>query len=190
MKSLVTLTVIIAMGILSWIGLGSSQKIDRIVPPVESIYEIQINKLDGNPLDLKQFEGKKLMIVNVASKCGLTPQYEELQKLHEQYGESLTIIGVPCNQFMNQEPGTKEEIAEFCQKNYGVEFIITEKVDVKGADQHPLYQWLTSKSKNGSTDSSVKWNFQKYLISESGELLSVFAPTVKPMDEEILNSLK
>jgi glutathione peroxidase len=125
------------------------------------------------------------MIVNVASKCGFTPQYKDLQELHELYGEKLMIIGVPCNQFMGQEPGDAEEIATFCERNYGVTFQMTEKVDVKGKDQHPMYTWLTQKSENGSQDSEVKWNFQKYIISENGELLGVFGSKVNPMSEEI-----
>lgn len=150
-----------------------------------SIYDIEINSLDGNALNLNDYKGKKLLIVNVASKCGYTPQYKDLQELHEKYGEKVTILGVPCNQFLNQEPGTAEEIATFCEKNYGVSFQLTEKVDVKGKDQHPLYEWLTNKSKNGSQDSSVKWNFQKYVISENGELEAVFGSKVNPMSEEI-----
>jgi len=138
-------------------------------------------------LDLNDYKGKKLLIVNVASKCGYTPQYKDLQELHEKYGEKVTILGVPCNQFLNQEPGTAEEIATFCEKNYGVSFQLTEKVDVKGKDQHPLYEWLTNKSKNGSQDSTVKWNFQKYVISENGELEAVFGSKVNPMSEEITN---
>ena len=129
------------------------------------------------------------MFVNVASKCGYTPQYSKLQKLHDMYKDQLVIIGVPCNQFMGQEPGTNEEIASFCQKNYGVSFLMTEKVDVKGSSQHPLYQWLTSKDLNGNSDSKVKWNFQKYLVSETGELIDVFSPGVDPLDEQIISKI-
>lgn len=157
---------------------------------VPSVYDIKINALDGTAIDLSQYKGKMILFVNVASKCGFTPQYEGLQKLHAQYKDKLVIIGVPCNQFMNQEPGTSTEIAEFCQKNYGVEFLITEKVDVKGNDQHTLYQWLTTKELNGKLDSKVKWNFQKYLLDETGNLIEKFDSGVKPMDEAILKHLK
>ncbi len=178
------------MGFFGLFSFMSSNKIDQINPPVESIYDISIHGLAGDSLDLNDFKGKKLLIVNVASKCGFTPQYKDLQELHEKYGDKLVIIGVPCNQFMSQEPGDASEIATFCEKNYGVTFQITEKVDVKGNEQHPLYRWLTDKSKNGSGDSTVKWNFQKYLISESGELLQVFGSKVNPMSDEILAFLK
>lgn len=151
----------------------------------KTIYDFEINGLLGGNIDFSDFKGKKILCVNVASKCGFTPQYEALQKLHEKYSDQLVIIGFPCNQFMNQEPGTNEEIATFCKKNYGVEFLITEKIDVKGANQHPIYEWLTNKSLNGKMDSKVKWNFQKYLIDEKGQLLEVFGSNVDPMDDEI-----
>lgn len=159
--------------------------------PVEkvSIYDIQINSLEGEPIDLHQFEGKKIMFVNVASKCGYTPQYKDLQALNDKYKDQLVIIGVPCNQFGKQEPGSPEEIATFCEKNYGVTFLMTEKVDVKGENQHPLYAWLTSKEMNGVEDSEVKWNFQKYIVDENGTLLDVFTSGVKPMDDKIIGLL-
>ena len=158
-------------------------------PPTISIYSHSIKDIDGNEIDLNNFKGKKILFVNVASKCGFTPQYEALQKLHQTYQDQLIIIGLPCNQFGGQEPGTGEEIKAFCQKNYGVEFLITEKIDVKGKNQHPIYQWLTSKSINGKMDSSVKWNFTKYLVSEKGELIDHFSSSVKPLSEEITSQL-
>ena len=179
--------------IISLFGLftmSSLPKIKEVKDPIKSIYDIEINSLSGDPINLKDYEGKKILFVNVASKCGFTPQYEGLQTLHETYGKDLIIIGVPCNQFGGQEPGSNEEIGAFCQKNYGVSFTITEKVDVKGKDQHPLYQWLTQEKLNGAEDSSVKWNFQKYLIDEEGRLLNVFSSKVKPMSDEIVNHLK
>jgi glutathione peroxidase len=115
----------------------------------KSIYDIEINSLQGKPINLSLFKGKKILFVNVASKCGFTPQYKELQKLHNLYEESLVVIGVPCNQFGKQEPGNSTEINEFCQVNYGVSFLITEKISVKGNEQHPLYSWLTKKNENG-----------------------------------------
>lgn len=183
-------THMILFGLLGLFTMSKASKIKDSGEPVSPIYAIEINALDGTALDLSEFKGKKLMIVNVASKCGLTPQYEELQKLHETYGDKLAIIGVPCNQFLNQEPGTSEEIAAFCSKNYGVSFQLTEKIDVKGKDQHPLYQWLTQKSINGAKDSEVSWNFQKYLIDEKGNLEAVFSPRTTPLDKEITDYLK
>ncbi len=180
----------ILFGLLGLFTMNKVPKISEAKDPVKSIYDIKINTLNGKSLNLNDYKGKKLMIVNVASKCGLTPQYEELQKLHEQYGDKVTLIGVPCNQFLNQEPGTSEEIASFCSVNYGVTFQLTEKVDVKGKNQHPLYQWLTQKSLNGVEDSEVKWNFQKYLIDEEGRLEAVFSPRTTPLDEEITSHFK
>jgi glutathione peroxidase len=167
--------------------LGFKKKSTKGVP--KNIYDITINKLDGTPLDLNQFKGKKLLLVNVASKCGLTPQYEGLEQLYQEYGGQLEIIGLPCNQFAFQEPGDADQIASFCQKNYGVSFTITEKIKVRGSDQHDIYTWLTNKECNGKFNSSVKWNFQKYLISEEGELEAKFAPTVTPTSEELTKAL-
>lgn len=154
-----------------------------------SIYDYKINSLMGDPIDLSSFRGKKILFVNVASKCGFTPQYADLQKMHEQYQDKLVIIGLPCNQFGNQEPGSQEEIQSFCQKNYGVEFLITEKIDVKGENQHPIYKWLTSKSLNGKKNSTVKWNFQKYLLDEEGNFIDYFYSTTKPLSEKITKYL-
>tara|TARA_R110002050_G_scaffold141251_2_gene266320 strand:+ start:27533 stop:28093 length:561 start_codon:yes stop_codon:yes gene_type:complete len=154
-----------------------------------SIYDIQISTLMGDKLDMNSLKGKKVLFVNVASKCGFTPQYAELQKLHETHGDKVTIIGVPCNQFGSQEPGSAKEIQSFCTKNYGVTFMITEKVDVKGDNQSNLYAWLTQKKLNGVQDSKVKWNFQKYLISENGELMHVFDSSTKPMSKELIDLL-
>ncbi len=153
--------------------------------PMESIYDIQLKSLSGEDIDLHQFKGKKILFVNVASECGFTPQYADLQTLYETYKDKLVIIGLPCNQFGGQEPGDAEEIQSFCTKNYGVEFIITEKIDVKGDDQHPLYQWLTDKDLNGVDNSSVKWNFQKYLIDENGQYIDVFYSITNPMSDKI-----
>lgn len=154
-----------------------------------SIYDIQIATLMGEDFDMNSLKGKKVLFVNVASKCGFTPQYAELQELHEAHGDKLTIIGVPCNQFGSQEPGSSEEIKSFCTENYGVTFTITEKVDVKGDNQSALYAWLTQEKLNGVQDSKVKWNFQKYLVSENGELLKVFGSSTKPMSTKIIELL-
>jgi len=155
----------------------------------KSIYDIEINSLQGKPINLSLFKGKKILFVNVASKCGFTPQYKELQKLHNIYEDSLVVIGVPCNQFGKQEPGNSSEISEFCQVNYGVSFLITEKISVKGKEQHPLYSWLTNKNENGRKNSSVKWNFQKYLINEDGDLIDYYLSMTSPTSSKIKKHL-
>lgn len=151
----------------------------------ESLYDIKIEGIDGNTIDLNQYRGKKILFVNVASKCWFTYQYDQLQELYTTYKEKLVIIGLPCDQFRNQEYGTALEIKTFCRLNYGVDFPLTSKIEVKGKNQHKLYQWLTMKSKNGKKNSSVKWNFQKYLIDEKGELIDVFYSFTKPMSKKI-----
>ena len=150
-----------------------------------SIYDININTLDGSPIDLKTFQGKYILFVNVASECGFTNQYEGLQKLYNKYKDDLMVIGVPCNQFGKQEPGNSEQIISFCQKNYGVTFLMTEKINVKGKDKHPLYKWLTNKDLNGKNNTSVKWNFQKYVIGRNGEYIDYFYSMTKPMSSKI-----
>lgn len=154
-----------------------------------SLYSIKINSLQGKEIDIASYKGKKILFVNVASKCGFTPQYDGLQKLHNKYKDKLVIIGVPCNQFGSQEPGESNEIQEFCSINYGVTFLITEKVDVKGDKQHPLYKFLTQKSKNSKKNSSVKWNFQKYLINEEGYLIDYWFSLTKPQSKKITKHL-
>ena len=153
-----------------------------------SFYDFTVKDIEGEDFDLSELKGKKVLVVNTASKCGLTPQYEQLEELYNKYGgDSFTIIGFPANNFANQEPGSNDEIAEFCEKNYGVTFLMMSKISVKGDDMHPLYQWLTQKSKNGKMDSEVGWNFQKYLINENGNLVKVIEPKVKPNDVAIVS---
>lgn len=154
-----------------------------------SVYDIQINSLQGKPINFSEYKGKHILFVNVASKCGFTPQYQQLQRLHEMYKDRLMVIGVPCNQFGNQEPGSAFEIQEFCEVNYGVNFLITEKIDVKGNTQHPIYNWLTDKELNGLKNSTVKWNFQKYLIDPTGMLIDYFYSTTKPLSKKITKYL-
>ena len=151
----------------------------------QTIYDIEISSLSGEKIALSKFKGKKILFVNVASKCGFTPQYADLQKLHQEYNDKLVVIGVPCNQFGSQEPGSPDEIQNFCQLNYGVDFLITEKIEVKGKNQHPLYKWLTNKELNGKSSSSVKWNFQKYLVDEEGKLIDYFYSITKPLSTKI-----
>jgi glutathione peroxidase len=162
-----------------------------IAQNAKSLYDvgISINSLEGEKINLKTFKGKKVLFVNVASKCGFTPQYKDLQSLSEKYKDKLVVIGVPCNQFGKQEPGSSEEIAAFCEKNYGVEFLITEKIDVKGDGQHQLYKWLTNKTENGKVDTGVKWNFQKYLVDEEGNMLDYFMSSTKPLSDKITGLL-
>ncbi|MBP5984436.1 MAG: glutathione peroxidase [Fluviicola sp.] len=153
----------------------------------KSIHQFKVNDISGNVFDLASLKGKKVMIVNTASKCGLTPQYEKLEALYKKYeANNFIIIGFPSNDFMGQEPGTNKEIEVFCQKNYGVTFPMMEKISVKGKDMHPLYQFLTKKEQNGLEDNQVQWNFQKYLINENGELEKVIGPRTLPNDPEII----
>ena len=170
-----------------------------------SIYDFKVAGLTGNDIDFSKFKGKKILIVNTASKCGNTPQYDDLEKLYEKYKDKLVIVGVPANNFGAQEPGSNEEIAEFCKKNYGVSFPMTEKVSVRGDDIHPLFKWLVDQSKelakNVPSDNSkdivwkkflqdpVIWNFTKFLVDENGNLVAVFHNKVNPMSEEILKYL-
>nr|WP_246282465.1 glutathione peroxidase [Flavobacterium agri] len=160
---------------------------------IPSIYDqnFKVETLTGEPFDLKSLKGKKVMIVNTASKCGLTPQYEQLEELYNKFkGKDFVIIGFPANNFAEQEPGTNAEIAEFCKKNYGVTFPMMSKISVKGDDMSPIYKFLTQKSKNGVQDSEVEWNFQKFLLNEKGELVKVVSPKTLPTDEKIADWIK
>ncbi len=157
----------------------------------ETIYQFKVEDLSGNIFDFSTLKGKKVMIVNTASKCGLTPQYKDLEALYKEYKDKgFVIVGFPANNFASQEPGTKEEIATFCQLNYGVTFPMMDKVSVKGDDMCAVYQFLTQKSKNGLQDSEVEWNFQKYLINEKGELVKVISPKTLPTDAVVVNWVK
>ncbi|EIM78572.1 glutathione peroxidase [Nitritalea halalkaliphila LW7] len=155
----------------------------------KTIYDFTLNDIDGKSVSLADFKGQKLLLVNVASKCGYTPQYEDLQNLHEQYGDKVTILAFPANNFGGQEPGTNEEIKQFCATNYGVGFQLFDKISVKGADKHPLYRWLSDKNMNGWNNQEPTWNFCKYLVDEEGSLVKFFPSSVNPMDEEIIGLL-
>jgi len=154
-----------------------------------SIYDFKVSSLEGETIDFSKFKGKKVLVVNTASKCGLTPQYAELQQLHEKYKNTLVIVGFPANNFAGQEPGTNEEIKEFCKKNYGVSFVIAEKVSVKGEDIHPLFKYLTEEAKKMNIEDPIKWNFTKFLIDEKGKLITVIPSKVKPLSEELTKYL-
>jgi glutathione peroxidase len=152
----------------------------------QTIHQFKVKDIEGNTFDFSTLKGKKVMIVNTASKCGLTPQYEKLEALYDKYkAKNFIIIGFPANNFMGQEPGSNDEIATFCQKNYGVSFPMMAKISVKGKDMHPVYKFLTEKAKNGLEDNEVQWNFQKYLLDEEGHLVKVISPRVQPDDASI-----
>jgi glutathione peroxidase len=158
---------------------------------MENFYDLKAVKNGGDTLYFSELKGKKLMIVNTASYCGYTYQYDDLQALYEEYGgEHFEIIAFPANNFMNQEPGSDDDIKKFCEENYGVTFTIMSKISVKGTDMHPVYQWLTQKSKNGKLDSEVKWNFQKYLITENGELFNMLTTQTNPINPLVRNWLE
>jgi glutathione peroxidase len=188
MKKLLFVFAIIAIACTSSVQKQNPQNItslDQLIMQ-KSIYDFKMKDINGEEVDFSQFKGKKLLLVNVASKCGYTPQYEDLQKLHEMHGDKVVIIGFPANNFGGQEPGSNEEIKQFCSENYGVTFTMMDKVSVKGADKDPLYRWLSDKDLNGWNDKEPSWNFCKYFINEKGELLKFFPSSVKPTDEEIL----
>jgi glutathione peroxidase len=156
-----------------------------------SIYDVTIGGLDGSPLDLSSLKGQEVLVVNVASKCGLTPQYTALEDLQKRYaGKGFTVLGVPCNQFGGQEPGTAEEIDTFCSTTYGVTFPLTEKVDVNGQSRHPLYQLLVDTSDGAGTSGDIQWNFEKFLVSPGGEIVARFRPPVDPASDDVVKAIE
>ena len=170
----------------------TEKKVESTVQSVDpgNVYQFTVKDIEGNDFNFSDLKGKRIMIVNTASKCGLTPQYEQLQWLYDNYKDSnFVIVGFPANDFMGQEPGSDEEIESFCQKNYGVTFPIMSKISVKGEGMHPVYKFLTNKSLNGLEDNEVKWNFQKYLIDEEGKLVKVISPRTLPNDPSIIEWL-
>jgi glutathione peroxidase len=184
-KKMKTITIIAALIFAVLVNINAQNK------EMNNLHDFKVTAIDGSEYDLAQLKGKKVLVVNTASKCGYTPQYEDLQKLYETYGgDDFTIIGFPANNFMGQEPGTNDEIRDFCRINYGVTFPMMAKISVKGKDMHPLYEWLTEAEKNGKMDSKVKWNFQKYFIDENGNLVDFATPGVKPFDEKITEWIK
>ncbi|MDD2491370.1 MAG: glutathione peroxidase [Bacteroidales bacterium] len=157
--------------------------------PAADFYKLSFMSISGEKIDFSSLKGKKVLIVNTASKCGYTPQFSELEELNKKYGNKLIILGFPSNDFMNQDPGSNEEILSFCKENYGVTFTMMEKSSVKGKDRNPVYLWLTEKSLNGWNETQPGWNFNKYLIDESGNLIAHFSSKVKPLSEDIISKL-
>lgn len=166
----------------------SNKSIATVVPHLSdtkgSLYDFRMESLEGEVIDLSKYKGKKVVILNVASKCGFTPQYADWQKFHEQYGDKVVVLGFPANNFGAQEPGSDEDIATFCEKNYGVTFQMFSKIDVTGENQHPLYQWLSKKDLNGWNDKSPSWNFCKYVVNENGQLTNFFGSKILPTSDE------
>ena len=155
----------------------------------KSIHQFVVTAIDGGKIDFSTFKGKKILIVNTASGCGYTPQYKDLQALYDQYKDKLVIVGFPANDFGGQEPGTNDEIKSFCTKNYSVSFPMAEKISVKGENAAPIYQWLTQKEKNGVLDAEIKWNFNKFLLNENGEIISKFESSTNPLSKDITDKL-
>ena len=178
-----TISKLIFMGLLSIFFKSNSQELN-------SIYNLSFTSIEGEKVSLETFKGKYILFVNVASKCGFTTQYKGLQKLANTYKEQLVVIGFPCDQFGGQEPGNSEEILNFCEARYGVTFPLSEKIDVRGSDQHEIYAWLTDKKRNGMSSNSVKWNFQKYLISPEGKFIEYFFSVTKPLSEKIISNFE
>jgi glutathione peroxidase len=160
-----------------------------VVMNAPSFYDFTLKSIDGQEVPFSQFKGKKVLLVNTASECGYTPQYEGLQELHKKYGDKVTVIGFPANDFGGQEPGSNNEIKGFCSKNYGVTFLMMEKISVKGDSMHPLYKWLSTRSLNGWNEEAPSWNFCKYLINEEGKLIKFYNSSVKPMSDEIVKTI-
>lgn len=182
----VLIIAVLRMTGMSFEDVSSNQEMEKM-----TLHQFTVNTLGGETYPMSQLKGKKVLVVNTASECGLTPQYEQLQELYDLFGgDDFEIIGFPCNDFGAQEPGTAAEIQSFCQKNYGVTFPMMEKVHVQGSDKHDVYHWLTEQNKNGLGDFEVKWNFHKFLIDEDGNLVKVMDPQTLPIDEEIINWLK
>lgn len=184
----------ISLALFSCAGQSNESTMNNEVPiaaPVtaQSIYDFKVKALDGSTIDFAAFKGKKILIVNTASECGYTPQYEGLEALYKKYQDKLVIVGFPANNFGGQEPGTNGEIKAFCKKNYGVTFPMAAKVSVKGDDTAPIYKWLCNKSENGVLDASIGWNFNKFLLDEQGHIITKFDSGVKPMSEELTGKL-
>jgi len=191
MKLLYIVLIIALLGTAIYAGIFGRKKAKAKPVTIDSIYELTMNDIDGNPVNLDSYKGKVLLIVNVASKCGYTYQYEGLQALYETYqDQGLVILGFPANNFMNQEPGVEADIKSFCSLEYGVTFPMFSKISVKGADQHPLYTYLTSKDLHPETGGEISWNFNKFLIDREGKVVDRFGSKVKPRDAELVTAIE
>ena len=188
----ITLPILLLMGMTFYHNCKSNYvetNVANVNDSTKNIYQFKVKSLDGGTIDFSSFAGKKILIVNTASECGYTPQYQELEELYKQQQGKLVIVGFPANDFGGQEPGTDSEIKAFCQKNYGVTFPMAAKVDIKGDDMIPLYRWLTKKDQNSVMDAEVKWNFNKFLIDEKGRLVAYYPSSVSPLSEELIGKL-
>jgi glutathione peroxidase len=192
MKALViSVIVLVAVIVLqSFRSAGQRRKMMLVETTSKDLYTLSYNSIDGQEINLSDYKGKYILFVNVASKCGYTKQYEGLEELYQRHKDKMVIIGFPCNQFLGQEPGSEEEIAEFCSKNFGVTFPLSTKIAVKGKDQHPIYTWLTSKELNGVEDNKISWNFNKILVSPEGNYIAYFDSKVEPLSGEIESKMK
>ena len=191
MKKIIILIIVLATSQITYSQDKGQTTIEAKDKPMKTLHDFKARTIDGKEFDMGQLKGKKVLVVNTASQCGLTPQYENLEALYEKFGgEKFTIIGFPANNFGGQEPGSNEEIVEFCKKNYGVSFQMMEKISVKGKDISPIYQWHTKKEQNGVIDAPITWDFRKFLIDEKGELVTSVSPRENPLSEEIINWIK
>jgi glutathione peroxidase len=190
MKIIIVVVIILAIGAVLFWKYRKTLERPADARSTTSIYDYTATSIDGKAIPLSTFRGKKILIVNVASRCGFTPQYEELEQLSKEYAEHLVVLGFPSNDFLGQEPGTNEEIASFCRLSYGVTFPMMTKSSVTGEGRNDVFRWLTDKNLNGWNEREPKWNFYKYLVSDSGELLKVFPSAVRPMSEELLTAVR
>jgi len=192
MKIKLSILYVVLLFIISSCGLSKvkTRPADMNQAPSTSIYEFDLPLLSGDSLSFASLKGKKILIVNTASECGYTPQYEGLEKLYKQYSDKVTVVGFPANNFGGQEPGSDAEIGAFCKENYGVTFPVFSKISVKGDDMAPIYKWLTQKEQNGWNEDAPNWNFCKYLIDKNGNLLAFYGSAIEPMSDEILNAIK
>ncbi|MAJ44904.1 MAG: glutathione peroxidase [Candidatus Marinimicrobia bacterium] len=189
MNKIVIISIILAFICFVYAKISSNSS-DQDISQIKTIYDYELRLENNQIIKLKNFKGKKILIVNTATECGFTSQLESLQELHENFKKDLVIIGTPSNDFMNQEPRSNKEIINFCKLNYGVEFLITEKIHVKGKNKHPIYEFLTNKILNGINDKNVSWNFNKFLIDEEGYLLKYFGSMTKPLSKSITSLIK
>ena len=189
-KYFLSILIIGAILIFSFITAQGSKEKKQPKDPVTSFYDLKAKSIFGEEISMSKYKGKKILIVNVASKCGLTNQYAGLEKLYSEYSDRLVVLGFPSNQFLRQEPGSNEDIANFCSTNYSISFPMFEKIKVKGRNMHDIYRWLSDPNKNGWNESSPSWNFSKYLIDENGKLIKQFSPKTIPLSKEIIDLIK